>query len=95
MRLIDKDEILNQIGAIMSKYPEDYDEKTYKMIRDEIRNEKREVEAIPVKWVEKEMERLNEDIKWAWYYGNTALDKMEYLKMWLTIKMEEWRKDNG
>lgn len=57
MRLIDKDEILNQIGAIMSKYPEDYDEKTYKMIRDEIRNEKREVEAIPIEWLHSIMEK--------------------------------------
>lgn len=44
--------------------------------------------------LEKEMKRLDEDIKWAWYYGNTALDKMEYLKTWLTIKLEDWEKEN-
>ena len=52
------------------------------------------VKAIPIELIEKEMKRLDEDIKWAWYYGNTALDKMEYLKMWLTIKLEEWEKEN-
>lgn len=52
-------------------------------------------DAIPIELIEKEMKRLDEDIKWAWYYGNTALDKMEYLKMWLTIKLEEWEKENA
>jgi len=52
------------------------------------------VEAIPIEWIEKEMKRLDEDIKWAWYYGNVALDKMEYLKMWLTLKLEDWEKEN-
>lgn len=50
--------------------------------------------SIPIELIEKEMKRLDEDIKWAWYYGNVALDKMEYLKMWLTIKLEDWRKEN-
>lgn len=50
--------------------------------------------AIPIELIEKEMKRLDEDIKWAWYYGNTALDKMEYLKTWLTIKLEDWEKEN-
>ena len=53
MRLIDRDEILNRIGAIVSKFPEEYDEKTYKMIRCEIRNKNREVKAIPIEWIEK------------------------------------------
>jgi len=52
------------------------------------------VKAIPIELIEKEMKRLDEDIKWAWYYGNTALDKMEYLKTWLTIKLEDWGKEN-
>ena len=52
------------------------------------------VKAIPIELIEKEMKRLDEDIKWAWYYGNTALDKMEYLKMWLTIKLEDWEKEH-
>ena len=52
------------------------------------------VKAIPIELIEKEMKRLDEDIKWAWYYGNTALDKMEYLKTWLTIKLEDWEKEN-
>ena len=51
MRLIDKDEILNLIGAIVSKFPEEYDEKTYKMIRREIRDKNREVKAIPIEWI--------------------------------------------
>lgn len=51
MRLIDRDEILNRIGAIVSKFPEEYDEKTYKMIRCEIRNKNREVKAIPIEWL--------------------------------------------
>ena len=60
MRLIDRDEILNRIGAIVSKFPEEYDEKTYKMIRCEIRNKNREVNAIPIEWIEKQMaEREN------------------------------------
>lgn len=52
------------------------------------------VKAIPIELIEKEMKRLDEDIKWAWYYGNVALDKMEYLKTWLTIKLEDWEKEN-
>ena len=52
------------------------------------------VKAIPIEWIENEIKRLDEDIKWAWYYGNTALDKMEYLKMWLTIKLEDWKKEH-
>lgn len=52
------------------------------------------VKAIPTETIKKEIERLKEDIKWAWYYGNTALDKMEYLKMWLEIKLEDWEKEN-
>ena len=52
------------------------------------------VNAIPIELIEKEMKRLDDDIKWAWYYGNNALDKMEYLKMWLTIKLEDWEKEN-
>lgn len=52
------------------------------------------VKAIPIEWIEKEMKRLDEDIKWAWYYGNVALDKMDYLKMWLTLKLEDWEKEN-
>lgn len=52
------------------------------------------VQAIPIELIKKEMKRLDEDIKWAWYYGNVALDKMEYLKTWLTIKLEEWEKEN-
>lgn len=51
MRLIDRDEILNRIGAIVSKFPKEYDEKTYKMIRCEIRNKNREVKAIPIEWI--------------------------------------------
>lgn len=53
------------------------------------------VKAIPLELIEKEMKRLDEDIKWAWYYGNTAIDKMEYLKTWLTIKLEDWEKEHG
>ena len=53
------------------------------------------VKAIPIETIKKEIERLKEDIKWAWYYGNTALDKMEYLKMWLEIKLEDWEAECG
>lgn len=53
------------------------------------------VKAIPIETIKKEIERLKEDIKWAWYYGNTALDKMEYLERWLEIKLEDWEKENG
>ena len=53
------------------------------------------VKAIPIETIKKEIERLKEDIKWAWYYGNTALDKMEYLKMWLEIKLEDWEAERG
>ena len=51
MRLIDKDEILNLIGAIVSKFPEEYDEKTYKMIRRVIRDKRQEVKTIPIEWI--------------------------------------------
>lgn len=65
----------------------------YKMFENVI-EEQPEVKAIPIELIEKEMKRLDEDIKWAWYYGNTALDKMEYLKTWLTIKLEDWEQEN-
>lgn len=52
------------------------------------------VEAIPIELIKKEMAKLDNDIKWAWYYGNVALDKREYLKTWLTIKIEDWEKEN-
>ena len=52
------------------------------------------VKAIPIETIKKEIERLKEDIKWAWYYGNTALEKMEYLERWLEIKLEDWEKEN-
>ncbi len=52
------------------------------------------VEAIPIETIKKEIERIKEDIKWAWYYGNTALDKMEYLRVWLEIKLEDWEEEN-
>lgn len=58
-------------------------------------DEAEEVDAIPIETIKKEIERLKEDIKWAWYYGNTALDKMEYLKMWLEIKLEDWEAERG
>ena len=53
------------------------------------------VKAIPIELIKKEMKRRDEDIKWAWSYGNAALDKMEYLKTWLTIKLEDWEKENA
>ena len=52
------------------------------------------VKAIPIECIEKEIRKIDEDIKWAWYYGNVAIDKMEYLKTWLTVKLEDWEKDN-
>jgi hypothetical protein len=62
---------------------------------EQIIEEQPTVEAIPIELIKKEMKQLDEDIKWAWYYGNVALDKMEYLKTWLTIKLEDWEKENG
>lgn len=53
------------------------------------------VKAIPVECIEKEIRKIDEDIKWAWYYGNVAIDKMEYLKTWLTVKLEDWEKENA
>ena len=79
MRLIDVDKIYQKIP--------------FCNLKDEIEKAPT-VDAIPIELIEKEMKRLDEDIKWAWYYGNVALDKMEYLKMWLTIKLEDWRKEN-
>ena len=66
----------------------------YKCISKEEIDDEPTVKAIPIETIKKEIERLKEDIKWAWYYGNTALDKMEYLKMWLEIKLEDWEKEN-
>ena len=66
----------------------------YKSVYDRV-SKCAEVKAIPIETIKKEIERLKEDIKWAWYYGNTALDKMEYLKMWLEIKLEDWEAESG
>lgn len=53
------------------------------------------VEAIPIEWIKKKLDRLKEDIKWAWYYGNTAVEKMEWTKTWIElVLLEEWRKEN-
>ena len=89
MRLIDLDEHF--------RLNEPFYATGVKMPLDEVKNVLENtpiVKAIPIELIKKEMKRLDEDIKWAWYYGNTALDKMEYLKMWLTIKLEEWEKEN-
>ena len=85
MRLIDADELLKVIRIA--------DKHDITGLTDLVHNTET-VKAIPIEWIEKKMKRLDEDIKWAWYYGNTALDKMEYLKMWLTLKLEEWEKEN-
>ena len=66
----------------------------YKCISKEEIDDAPTVKAIPIETIKKEIERLKEDIKWAWYYGNTALDKMEYLKMWLEIKLEDWEAEH-
>lgn len=86
MRLIDADRLRENIMAQELWNVSD-------LVYDSIRNAPT-VNAIPIELIEKEMKRLDEDIKWAWYYGNTALDKMEYLKTWLTIKLEDWGKEN-
>ena len=77
MRLIDRDEILNRIGAIVSKFPEEYDEKTYKMIRCEIRNKNREVKAIPIEFLEKwfgNNYNAFTDLMMAWEKENQSLE---------------------
>ena len=79
MRLIDRDEILNRIGAIVSKFPEEYDEKTYKMIRCEIRNKNREVKAIPIEWIKE--------------YTKTMLDKRAIFQ--IEVMIERWEAKSG
>lgn len=79
-------DLIDEVGELKEKI-EDL-ELEISRLEDELSN------AIPIELIEKEMKRLDEDIKWAWYYGNVSLDKMEYLKMWLTIKLEDWRKGN-
>lgn len=74
MRLIDADKI----------------EWEYKCISREEIDEQPTIRAIPIDVIEKELKRIENDEKWAWYYGNVALDKLEYLKLWLTLKLEEW-----
>ena len=97
MRLIDKDN-LRKPSKGMFIYQDEFEDDVQHVAfeaytKDDIEREPT-VEAIPIELIEKEMKRLDEDIKWAWYYGNTALDKMEYLKTWLTIKLEDWEKEN-
>lgn len=109
MRLIDADKLLFSLEewelneTPISTYPkpkeftaDDMQRMIWRTIRDceSAVEEQPTVKAIPIELIEKEMKRLDEDIKWAWYYGNTALDKMEYLKTWLTIKLEDWEKEN-
>ena len=98
MRLIDKDN-LRKPSKGMFIYQDEFEDDVQHVAfeaytKDDIEREPT-VKAIPIELIEKEMKRLDEDIKWAWYYGNTALDKMEYLKTWLTIKLEDWEKENG
>ena len=93
MRLIDADKItffdcLAKTGNAVCCHAEDIVSKSAIEMQPTVK-------AIPIELIEKEMKRLDEDIKWAWYYGNTALDKMEYLKTWLTIKLEDWEKENA
>lgn len=50
--------------------------------------------AIPEEFVKKKLARLEDDIKWRWYYGNVALDKMEYTRLWIEqVLLEEWEKE--
>ena len=54
------------------------------------------VEAIPIEWIKKKLDKLKDDIKWAWYYGNVALKEMEWAETWVQIVLlEEWEKENG
>lgn len=97
MRLIDKDN-LRKPSKGMFIYQDEFEDDVQHVAfeaytKDDIEREPT-VKAIPIELIEKEMKRLDEDIKWAWYYGNVALDKMEYLKTWLTIKLEDWEKEN-
>lgn len=53
------------------------------------------IDSIPVEWIKKKLDRLKDDIKWAWYYGNTALANMEWAETWVEmVLLEEWRKEN-
>ena len=51
-------------------------------------------EAIPFECIEKELERLNDDVKVARYYGGSNADKLEYVRDWLNIKLQDWRREN-
>ena len=110
MRLIDADKLMLSLAdwklqeTPITTYPkpkeftaDDMQRMIWRTIRDceSAVEEQPTVKAIPIETIKKEIERLKEDIKWAWYYGNTALDKMEYLKMWLEIKLEDWEAECG
>lgn len=54
------------------------------------------IEAIPVEWIKKKLNKLKDDIKWSWYYGNAALKEMEWAETWVqVVLLEEWEKENG
>ena len=93
MRLIDADVFKTEYENLITWVSHRAEKARLREFIKDIQNQPT-VKAIPIELIEKEMKRLDEDIKWAWYYGNTALDKMEYLKTWLTIKLEDWEKEN-
>lgn len=97
MRLIDRDKFISDMFDLYIEQKWKPSDIHFSLldVRNNIDFKGYEVKAIPIETIKKEIERLKEDIKWAWYYGNTALDKMEYLKMWLEIKLEDWEKENG
>jgi len=52
--------------------------------------------SIPIEYINKKLAKLNDDIKWAWYYGNVALDEMEYAKAWVEeVLLKDWEKDKN
>lgn len=93
MRLIDADKLVEICRKGWKLFGRD-DEKLKHWVDENDIREQPTVKAIPIETIKKEIERLKEDIKWAWYYGNTALEKMEYLERWLEIKLEDWEKEN-
>lgn len=89
MRLIDADELRRWLNGYLET---DNISPTY--IRALI-DSQQTVEAIPIEWIKKKLDKLKDDIKWAWYYGNTMLEKMEWTETWIqVVLLEEWEKEN-
>ena len=97
MKMIDA-KVLKDDGAnyVWARFADgSYIKKEIRFVNREQIDNAPEIDAIPIDVIEKEIKRLNDDVKIARYYGGSNADKLEYVRDWLNIKLQEWRRENG